>query len=82
VASEERIGSKELLNERIFLGLRSDGLDLGGIRAEFALDLSPSGNETVRRLVDESLAVIDGEVLRLTPKGYLICDEVAGHLMI
>jgi len=82
VAFEETVGAQELANEKIFLGLRSDGLDQDLLREEFGVDLSPGAREIIRQLVKEGRAVADGGVVRLTPKGFLVCDEIAGRLMI
>jgi oxygen-independent coproporphyrinogen-3 oxidase len=80
IAFEERVGPCELIHERIFLGLRSDGLHLERLAAELGHDLRLRQDGMMRRLVDEALAVRDGPVLRLTPKGYLLCDEIAARL--
>jgi len=81
VAFREEVGVKELVNERIFLGLRADGVDLDRLEAEFGIQLGTGQRETVRQLIDERLAVIDAGVLRLTQEGFMLCDEIAGRLM-
>jgi len=80
IAFEEHVGPCELVHERILLGLRSDGLHLAHLAAELGHDLRLRQDGMMRRLVDEALAVRDGPVLRLTPKGYLLCDEIAARL--
>jgi oxygen-independent coproporphyrinogen-3 oxidase len=82
VAFEETVGSRELANEHIFLGLRSGGLDRTVLKSEFGVDLQPGAPEIIRQLAKEGRAVVDGAVVRLTPKGFLLCDEIAGRLMI
>jgi len=82
LAFEEKVGLKELVNERIFLGLRSDGIDLRRLETEFAIGLDSAQRETVRQLVQESLAVLQGDMLRLTPRGFVLCDEIAARLMV
>lgn len=78
---DEKVGVKELVNERIFLGLRSDGVDLRRLEADFAIRLGAGQGETVALLVQENLAVLDGNLLRLTPRGFVLCDEIAARLM-
>ncbi len=77
----EKVGVHELVNERIFLGLRSDGVDLERLKAEFGIELGNGQQAIVRQLVHDQLAVFDDTMLRLTAKGFLLCDEVAGRLM-
>jgi hypothetical protein len=33
-----------------------------------------------RWMIEEELAVREGQVLRLTPKGYVLCDEISARL--
>ena len=80
VESEERVGPKEMLNERIFLGLRSGGVDLAGLRRDFDHDRKAL-QTTVCRLLDERMATLEGDTLRLTSKGYLLCDEICRRLL-
>jgi oxygen-independent coproporphyrinogen III oxidase len=78
--TEELLDESQLATERIFLGLRSDGLNLKQLREEFprhgALDSS-----LLSALVDEGSAVLANDVLRLTARGFLICDEICARLM-
>ncbi len=82
VASDETVGRRELLNERIFLGLRSDGLDLAALRREFHVDLEAQQPAILRRLVDERMASLRDNILRLTPSGYMLCDELSCRLFL
>jgi len=80
VESEEQVGSEEMLNERIFLGLRSSGLDLARLVSDFGYDLEACQGNTVRWLLKEELALMERGILRLTSKGYLLCDEICSRL--
>jgi oxygen-independent coproporphyrinogen-3 oxidase len=80
VASEEPVGTREMLRERILLGLRSGGLDLARLRVEFGYELEAQGGEIVRWMIHERLASLRGDLLCLTPKGYLLCDEICSRL--
>jgi oxygen-independent coproporphyrinogen III oxidase len=68
VVSGEALGSSELLTERVFLGLRSDGLDLSGTAVDERL---------VGLLVQEGLVTLANGVMRLTRRGFPVCDEIA-----
>lgn len=81
VVSEERLGAAELLTERVFLALRSDGLDLAGLTRDFGLRLGPGAATLFKALVQEGLATRREEVLRMTARGYLLCDEAAVRVL-
>jgi oxygen-independent coproporphyrinogen-3 oxidase len=82
VASEENVGGKELINERIFLGLRSDGLNLQQAERDFRFEFQARQRELIRALVEDNLAVLQDSLLRLTPRGYLLCDEISERLFV
>jgi len=80
IASEEQVGSRELVHERILLGLRSGGLDLARLAADLEYDLRFRQDWTMRWMIEDGLAVQEAQVLRLTPKGYMLCDEISSRL--
>ncbi len=82
ISITETLSKRDLINERIFLGLRSDGLDLGLLREELGYSLSAGQVDTVRGLLQEGRAVQDGLRLRLTLRGYMICDEICARLLL
>jgi oxygen-independent coproporphyrinogen-3 oxidase len=82
IASEEEVAVKGLANERIFLGLRSDGLNLKRLSSEFGVELPAGHHNIIHQLVAENIATLENELLRLTPKGFLLCDEVSERLML
>jgi oxygen-independent coproporphyrinogen-3 oxidase len=81
VAGEEALTTDELLNETVMLGLRSNGVDLARLRSLHGVDLLAGSGETIDQLLAERLAVREGEVLRLTDKGYLLCDAISERLL-
>ena len=81
VAAQEELGIMSLANERIFLGLRSDGLDLHRFEQDFRFRLQERQPDFILRLLEGGLATINGDILRLTAKGYLLCDEIARRLL-
>ena len=80
VAMREEVTPLQLCNERIFLGLRSGGVNLGTLEREFAL---PADRHALARaLVADGAAVLEGGTLRLTSRGFMLCDEIAARLMV
>jgi oxygen-independent coproporphyrinogen III oxidase len=82
VAMAEELGQRELVNERIFLALRSDGLSLQGLTADLGFEFSGEQRAYMHQLVARKLAVLEEGTLRLTREGFLVCDEICAHLMI
>jgi oxygen-independent coproporphyrinogen-3 oxidase len=80
VAGEEHLGIREMLQERVLLGLRSSGLGMASLIADFDYDLEARQAEKIRWLLEEKMALLEGGILRLTPKGYLLCDEICHRL--
>jgi len=76
VAGEESLSALQMMEESIFLGLRSEGLDLARFRHRFGRDLRKEFRDVIDRLVRDGLARIEKSHLRLTRKGYLLCDEI------
>ncbi len=81
VAGREPIGIREMVSERIFLGLRSSGLDLASLAADLGYDLATRQREMLRWMTDADLACAESGILRLTAKGYLLCDEVCRRVL-
>jgi oxygen-independent coproporphyrinogen III oxidase len=82
VASSEVLTSDQLRTERIFLGLRSDGLDLHRLEDDFGVTFSPAHAALIQQLVEERHLVAEGGGrLRLSPKGYVLCDEICERLV-
>ena len=80
VAGEERLTPEQLLEEEIFLGLRSEGIDVAGFRKKYRRDLLAEHKATIDQLLSDRMAVLEAGWLRLTPKGYLVCDEICATL--
>lgn len=80
LAGEETLSPDQLLVEEIFLGLRSTGIDLDGLRNRHAMRIPKGFEEKVGKLVSSNLASTDGHRLWLTTKGYMMCDELCASL--
>ena len=81
LVTREFVRTRELMNERVFLGLRSDGLNMKRFEEEFGVTLTSSHGATIRQLVDEQYAEMNDDHLRLTSKGFLLCDEISARLL-
>jgi oxygen-independent coproporphyrinogen-3 oxidase len=73
VDGHEKLDIGQVRLERIWLGLRTRR----GISLQ---DLSVSARERVRRWDKSALAVVEGNVVRLTPKGWLVLDRLTVEL--
>ena len=82
VASGEDLEAAALINERIFLGLRSDGLRMKGVEEDFRFVFQARQRDLVRALREEGLAVLEEGTLRLTSRGYLLCDEIGERFFL
>ena len=76
LAGGEHLTETKLMEETIFLGLRSEGIDIEQFRRRFAHDLILENSAIISELIQQGRARIEGGRLRLTAKGYLVCDEI------
>lgn len=76
VIGEEVLSTDQLMNEEVFLGLRSEGIDVAGFQKKYRKDLLAEHRGKVDQLLASSLATFDGRRLRLTAIGYALCDEI------
>lgn len=81
VAGDEHLTSEQLFDERIMLGLRSGGVDLRQVFSDFGVDVLMPPRSAIYELVESNLAVLDDKILRLTDKGFLLCDEITARLL-
>ena len=73
VEDQEELGVDEIRLERIWLGLRTKrGISLRG--------LPSSVRDRTARWAESALAVAQGNVVRLTPKGWLVMDRLTVEL--
>ena len=80
IANGENLSRLQFANEMIMLGLRSQGIDIDRLKSFFNFDGQPNFNRTIGNLINDQLVYISNNVLRLTTKGLLICDEVTNML--
>jgi oxygen-independent coproporphyrinogen-3 oxidase len=80
VAGDEWLSADALMVERLFLGLRSDGVRTEDFNAEFGNRFLTERSALIDDLVRTGLMTFSGNTLSLTSTGYLICDEVSVRL--
>ncbi len=81
IAGEELLTPEQSLDETIMLGLRGEGIHLDRLKMQHGVDLVASDLRTINDLVSEHLLLHDPPFLRLTDRGYLLCDEISGVLL-
>lgn len=81
VAGEEWLTRTQLFDETIMLGLRGEGIRLDHVQKEFGMNLSPGEEPVIGEFLADGLATIDDRVLRLTEKGFMVCDEVSSLML-
>jgi oxygen-independent coproporphyrinogen-3 oxidase len=75
--SRTRIPLSEALEETFFLGLRlNSGVNLRQVVAEFGGDMDAVFPETIAELVRTGLIERKEDMIRLTPRGRLLSNEV------
>ena len=80
VEFEEIITDDILFEEYIFLGLRSKGIELNKINKKFGIDFLNNKKNIINLLLNDGYLIIKNDFIRLTDKGFLICDEICGRL--
>ena len=78
VVAREELDEREAGAEALFLGLRllGRGVDLAAHRARFRRDVRADYAADLARFGEAGLIELDGDVLRLTPAGALLSNEV------
>jgi oxygen-independent coproporphyrinogen III oxidase len=78
VVERSELDEREAGAEALFLGLRllERGVDLREHRARFRTDVRAEYSEDLRRFGEAGLVSLEGDVLRLTPRGALLSNEV------
>jgi oxygen-independent coproporphyrinogen-3 oxidase len=78
VVSREELDARDRSAEALFLGLRllSRGVNLSEHRARYHSDVLATHAEDLARFDEAGLIEIEGDVLRLTPAGALLSNEV------
>jgi len=79
---EEVLSVAQLFDEALFLGLRSTGLETGVLEGLREGGLTQRQHQTLREICDAGLARRESGRVRLTAKGYVLCDEICARLLV
>lgn len=77
----ENISSSQMHDEYVMLALRSSGLDLSDYKIRFGYDWIKKNNDYFELLKNQNLLVINDDLIKLTAKGYAICDEILKNIL-
>jgi oxygen-independent coproporphyrinogen III oxidase len=81
IDGEENLGPKQLLEEAIFLGLRSGGLDLQRLSGHYGLIITEPVRSLIHRWIADGFGVQNEAGMRLTSRGFLVCDELCTQMI-
>ena len=75
-ANHEIITPEENIEEYIMLALRSYGIELADLEKRFGKEWMNRNNEYIQLLGKNNLVIIKNNWIKLTKRGYAICDEI------
>jgi oxygen-independent coproporphyrinogen-3 oxidase len=81
IAGGEHLSQSQLFDEAIMLGLRGEGVNVDRVKKHHHVDLLQLCSSTICDFVNENLLTIEKPLLRLTDKGYMVCDEISQVLL-
>ena len=81
VANQEQVTIKESHSEYVMLALRSSGIELKNYKKRFCNDWLKKNNSYFEELLKKDLILFDDKVLKLTAKGYTLCDEILKNIL-
>ena len=79
--SEEILTREQAFLETVFLGLRmSDGVSVKELNERYSFDAKRIWKAAINRLTASGFMVIDGDLIRLTDKGFFVSDHIIEEL--
>jgi oxygen-independent coproporphyrinogen-3 oxidase len=78
---EEMIDRAQLVDEEIFLGMRRGKLDLLRLRSDHEFEFPGHQKELLGAWVEEGYITLDEHIVRLTPRGFMVCDALTERLV-
>ncbi len=81
ISGEEILSEEQCFDERIMLGLRSDGIDYVALQKDFHYDFLTERQHLISELLANDLVNFFNNKLRLTNKGFLLCEEITQRLL-
>lgn len=80
VQGMEDLDPSTLRSEHIYLRLRSEGIDVAEFQRRFRADFLHDNGPFIHDCLRRELLVREGDVIRLTRKGFLVCDEICARM--
>ncbi len=81
IDGEELLTDHQLLDETVMLGLRTGVLDISYLKKRFKIKFTDELQSIMKQSLSDKLAIIEGDILRLTNKGFLVCDELSQRIL-
>ena len=81
LANHEQLTDDEIHGEFVMLALRSSGIGLKSYKKRFGNDWLKKNNSYFEELLETDLILFDDEILKLTAKGYTLCDEILKNIL-
>lgn len=84
VAGSEDISNEKAIDEFVMLELRSSGLNLQKLNNQFGIEIKEwlkNKYPYFELLKNQNFVTIDNDIVKLTPKGYAVCDEILSEIL-
>jgi oxygen-independent coproporphyrinogen-3 oxidase len=81
IKNSEKITEPQLHDEYVMLALRSSGLNLIEYRKKFDDSWIKKNYNYFELLKNENLITSNNDIIKLTSKGYAICDEILKNIL-
>ena len=81
IAGSEKLSEEQIHNEYVMLALRSSGIEMNEYQKKFGSNWINKNYSYLKKLKDDNLIFYDDEHIRLTNKGYVLCDEILKNLL-
>jgi len=82
VANFEILDEEKMIEEFIYLGLRSKGINVARFKEKFGFEFVDGDiKDEIKEFERAGYISINGDFIKLTPKGFLLCDEIVLRLI-
>ncbi|MCX6149164.1 MAG: radical SAM family heme chaperone HemW [Ignavibacteriales bacterium] len=81
MANSEILTEEQMLSEYVMLALRSDGLNLNGLKEKFGDKWLNESMTNIKSLERKGLLHIKKDMITLTQKGYALCDKILEKIL-
>jgi oxygen-independent coproporphyrinogen III oxidase len=82
VANFEILDEEKMIEEFIYLGLRSKGINVARFKGKFGFEFVDGDiKDEIEELERAGYITIEDDFIKLTPEGFLLCDEIVLRLI-